>query len=378
MGEERRAQYAREMVFETVRYPDIRFQLDSFVNVTRQADTLHGTAVGVLFLHGFAKTVSAVVKVYPDSEAGGIRVFARIREPSRAFATHFWPGCSYRGCIFSLGVRTDIWKSFFFGVDLILRPEEGSDPCGLGPSRARSSRQHSRRARRRAPRAGNNPRPAAANEVIISDYKFLPKTLSVAVGTTVTWVNHDMARHTVSRNLRGRAVRLPVFAGQPAGLHAHVQDRGDLHLHLHPPLRHAGHDRRAVGHAPSLSCRLVRGGSSVGRAPGLQPGGRGFESHPLHVVLHTKGNMPDISAGEAWILNSLDETAGEMGISGAHGKWPPPLEGLNTGRFHLTVTLGARQRRVAFLLKELEDVLKTPRIQSAIRYRLGGALQAIR
>src|SRR2546427_4584656 len=26
----------------------------------------------------------------------------------------------------------------------------------------------------------------------------------------------------------------------------------------------------------------VRGGSSVGRAPGLQPGGRGFESHPLH------------------------------------------------------------------------------------------------
>src|SRR5258705_2279934 len=27
---------------------------------------------------------------------------------------------------------------------------------------------------------------------------------------------------------------------------------------------------------------LPGGGSSVGRAPGLQPGGRGFESHPLH------------------------------------------------------------------------------------------------
>ena len=88
--------------------------------------------------------------------------------------------------------------------------------------------------------------------------------------------------------------------------------------------------------------------------------------------------MPDISAGEAWILNSLGETAGEMGISGASGNWPPPHEGLTTGKFHLTVTLGARQRRVAFLMKELEDVLKTPRIQSAIRYRLGGALQAIR
>src|SRR5205085_1958739 len=27
---------------------------------------------------------------------------------------------------------------------------------------------------------------------------------------------------------------------------------------------------------------VAGGGSSVGRAPGLQPGGRGFESHPLH------------------------------------------------------------------------------------------------
>jgi len=124
MGEDRRAKYAREMVFESTRYPEIRFQLDSLVNVTRQADTLHGTAVGVLYLHGFEKTVSAVVRVYPDSEAGGIRVFARIREPSRSFASHFWPGCTYRGCVFSLGVRTDIWKHFFFGADLILRPEE--------------------------------------------------------------------------------------------------------------------------------------------------------------------------------------------------------------------------------------------------------------
>ena len=124
MGEDRRAQYAREMVFETVRYPEIRFQLDSLVNVTRQADTLRGTAVGVLFLHGYEKAVTAVVKAYPDSEAGGTRVFARIREPARPFASLFWPGCTYRGCIFSLGVRTDIWKHFFFGVDLILRPEE--------------------------------------------------------------------------------------------------------------------------------------------------------------------------------------------------------------------------------------------------------------
>jgi hypothetical protein len=124
MGEERRMQYARAMVFETTTFPEIRFRLDSLVNVTRQADTLRGTAVGVLFLHGHEKTVSAAVKVYPDSEAGGTRVLARIREDARALVSDLWPGCTYRGCIFSLGVRTDIWKRFFFGADLVLRPEE--------------------------------------------------------------------------------------------------------------------------------------------------------------------------------------------------------------------------------------------------------------
>jgi hypothetical protein len=123
MGEDRRAQYAREMVFETTRYREIRFRLDSIVNVRRHADTLHGTAVGVLFLHGYEKPVSAAVTVYPDSEAGGTRVLAKIGAPARPFASDFWPGCNYRGCVFSLGVRTGIWKHFFFGADLLLHPE---------------------------------------------------------------------------------------------------------------------------------------------------------------------------------------------------------------------------------------------------------------
>jgi hypothetical protein len=123
MGEDRRARYAREMVFETVRYPEIRFRLDSLVNVSRQADTLSGTAVGVLSLHGLDTTISAAVIVYPDSEAGGIRVRAKFRADARPFTSYFWPGCTYRGCVFSLGVRTGIWKHYFFGADLVLRPE---------------------------------------------------------------------------------------------------------------------------------------------------------------------------------------------------------------------------------------------------------------
>jgi len=48
-------------------------------------------------------------------------------------------------------------------------------------------------------RVGNGPTPAkTGDEVVISDYKFVPQTLTVPVGTTVTWVNHDNAPHTAT------------------------------------------------------------------------------------------------------------------------------------------------------------------------------------
>jgi plastocyanin len=38
---------------------------------------------------------------------------------------------------------------------------------------------------------------AAPNEVTIDNFSFIPQTLAVPVGTTVTWVNHDDVPHTV-------------------------------------------------------------------------------------------------------------------------------------------------------------------------------------
>lgn len=125
MGEERRWKWARDVGLQTRLYPEIRLRLDSLVNVRRQGDTLRGTAVGVLFLHGHDKTVTAAVKVYPDSEAGATRVLARVRAPAREFVSHFWPGClAQPSCLFALGVRMNLWKHMFFGVDMVLRPEE--------------------------------------------------------------------------------------------------------------------------------------------------------------------------------------------------------------------------------------------------------------
>jgi len=125
MGETRRAKWAREAGLQTVMYPEIRFRLDSLVNVSHEADTLHGTAMGVLTLHGNDRPVTAAVKIYADSEAGGLRVFARIRSDARQFVNDYWPGClGSRACLFGLGVRLNIWKHFFFGADLVLRPED--------------------------------------------------------------------------------------------------------------------------------------------------------------------------------------------------------------------------------------------------------------
>lgn len=39
---------------------------------------------------------------------------------------------------------------------------------------------------------------AAANEVLIKDFEFAPPTLTVSVGTTVTWSNRDEEAHLVN------------------------------------------------------------------------------------------------------------------------------------------------------------------------------------
>jgi plastocyanin len=41
---------------------------------------------------------------------------------------------------------------------------------------------------------------AAANQVIIENFSFAPATLTVKVGTKVTWINRDDVPHTVNEN----------------------------------------------------------------------------------------------------------------------------------------------------------------------------------
>ena len=46
-------------------------------------------------------------------------------------------------------------------------------------------------------------------EVQIDDYSFSPGTLTVPVGTTVTWINHDETPHTVTAADNPRSFKSP-------------------------------------------------------------------------------------------------------------------------------------------------------------------------
>lgn len=116
-GENMRDLFAHRAVLQTQQYPEIRFTLDSLVDIRRQADTIRGNALGTFSLHGVAKTVSAVVVAFPA--AGGVRVLAKFRVPAQSLLDDY----GFSGAALGLGVGTGIWQDLFMGVDLLMRLE---------------------------------------------------------------------------------------------------------------------------------------------------------------------------------------------------------------------------------------------------------------
>jgi polyisoprenoid-binding protein YceI len=127
-GEAMRDNFAHTTVLETSRYQYAEFVLDSLIGMTRRRDTLRGTAVGTVTLHGVEKRIRASIRAWP--EAGGTRVEARLRVPAQELVTDF--GISKYAL--GLGVTTGIWKDFFMGVDMVLLPKTtGAAPSGTAP-----------------------------------------------------------------------------------------------------------------------------------------------------------------------------------------------------------------------------------------------------
>lgn len=120
-GQTQRDAYTREALLEVQKYPEISFAIDSLVGVTRQADTLSGSAIGVFSLHGVAKPMVAAVRVWP--EAGGLRVQAKFSILARLMVEDYGLSSFALG----LGVGVRIWQDLFMGVDLLLRAQAPPD-----------------------------------------------------------------------------------------------------------------------------------------------------------------------------------------------------------------------------------------------------------
>lgn len=114
-GESMRDVYAHDAVLGVSAYPDIKFTLDSIVDMTRKGDTIRGKAVGTWELRGVTKPVTSLVKAYP--EAGGVRILAKIGIPVRMLVDDY--GVYKRSL--GLGVMMGMWKQLFMGVDLLVR-----------------------------------------------------------------------------------------------------------------------------------------------------------------------------------------------------------------------------------------------------------------
>jgi len=117
-GHDERDTYARQVVLQTQRYPDVTFAIDSVVIATRTADTLSGKAMGVFTLREVARPLAAQVRAWP--EAGGLRVTAKFQVPVDSLV----PVYGFSKFALGLGVGTRIWRNLFLGVDVVLLPEE--------------------------------------------------------------------------------------------------------------------------------------------------------------------------------------------------------------------------------------------------------------
>jgi hypothetical protein len=110
--------FAHRAILETARYPRMRVTIDSVTQVAA-GDTLRGTVVGTLSMLGGERVMRGPVEAW--REAGGLRVTGRMQMPA-ADLTEVWGISRYS---LGLGISTGIWRTVYFGVDVLLRAVEG-------------------------------------------------------------------------------------------------------------------------------------------------------------------------------------------------------------------------------------------------------------
>jgi len=117
-GNDDRDAYTRGAILQTSRWSEIKFTIDSVVNVTHRADTTTGTAIGVLTIRDVSKPMSAGLRAWPLA-GGGVRVMTKFHTPAQDLV----PEWGLSRFSLGLGVGLRMWRDLYMGADLVLRPE---------------------------------------------------------------------------------------------------------------------------------------------------------------------------------------------------------------------------------------------------------------
>jgi len=115
-GLDMRDNYARKAILQTSTYPDVKFQIDSVINVRHKGDTTLADAIGSLEIR--AIRVPKKVPVIVTHEPLGLRVQAKFMFPSTDLVEIYRMSRLSLG----LGVGTGIWRFVHLGIDAIMVP----------------------------------------------------------------------------------------------------------------------------------------------------------------------------------------------------------------------------------------------------------------
>jgi len=78
---------------------------------------------------------------------------------------------------------------------------------------------------------------AASNEVVIDNFSFRPDKLTVAVGTTITWINHDDVPHTVVSADRKTIVSPALDTDEKFSYTFTAMGTNDYYCSVHPHMK---------------------------------------------------------------------------------------------------------------------------------------------
>lgn len=109
---------------------------------------------------------------------------------------------------------------------------------------------------------------AAGDHVMIQDYAYSPATLNVQAGTTVTWTNHDEAKHDVAATSGPERFQSPMLAKGQSWSHTfRTAGSYSYYCSVHPDMRAQVAVKAAPSSEPPATSAPATAASTAPSAP---------------------------------------------------------------------------------------------------------------